>query len=130
MKKILKFIRHYKGFMVSLVLVLMLCLWTFGCESRVISPRTGQMVTRQELLLEVDYFIKEIELKVADLDKQDELKNGLLNIGIVVAESGVDSINPIGAVMTLASIIGIGLAADNTKKDAIIKTLKKGNTND
>ena len=125
MKKLLTFVRHYKGLMVSMALVLAICLWNFGCESKVASPRTGQMVTRVELQLEIEHFIKEVELKIVDLDKQDAVKRELLNIGIVVAESGVNSVNPIGMVLTISGLLGMGLAVDNTKKDAIIKTLKK-----
>jgi len=120
MDKILKFMRHYKGLMIAIVLSCLACLWSFGCESKVLSTADqGVMVTRAELQLEVDTFVSMIELKIADLDKQDAIKQELFRIGIVIAESGVDVLNPVGVAVNIIGLLGFGLIYDNSKKDAL-----------
>lgn len=126
MDKILKFMRHYKGLMIAIVLSSLACLWSFGCESEVQSTAGVGMVTRAELALEVEAFTSAIELKIADLDKQDAIKAELFNIGLIVAEGGVNAINPIGAAVNIAGLLGLGLIYDNRKKAALLagKTMK------
>ena len=126
MNKILKFMRHYKGLMTAIVLSCLACLWSFGCESKVLSTAGEIRITRAELALEVDMFAKEIELKIADLDKQDMIKQELFRIGLVIAESGIDAVNPIATAVHIAGLLGLGLIYDNRKKDALLtgKTMK------
>lgn len=126
MDKILEFMRHYKGLIIAIVLSCLACLWSFGCESEVQSTAGVGMVTRAELALEVEAFTNAIELKIVDLDKQDAIKAELFNIGLIVAEGGVNAINPIGAAVNIAGLLGLGLIYDNRKKDALLagKTMK------
>lgn len=122
----MKWARHYKGFIMSVILVSLTCLWSFGCESKVQSTTGEGMVSRAGLEIEVEMFARQIELKIADLDAQDAVKQQLFNIGIVIAESGIDAVNPIGAAINIAGILGLGLIYDNRKKDALLtgKTMK------
>ena len=126
MNKALEFMRHYKGLMAGIVLSCLICLWSFGCESKVQSIAGGVMVTRAELAIEIDTLARQVELKIVDLDRQDAIKQELFNIGIVIAESGIDAVNPIGAALNIAGLLGLGLYFDNRKKDALLtgKTMK------
>lgn len=121
LQNILKWMRHYKGFIVSIVLISLTCLWSFGCESKVKSMSGEGMVSRAGLKIEVEIFARQIELKIADLDGQDAVKQELFNIGLVIAEGGIDAVNPIGAAINIAGILGLGLIFDNRKKDALLK---------
>ena len=128
MKKLLTFVRHYKGFFVAACLGIAINFWAFGCESEVKSLRNNTKVTRAELQIEIDSFTKEVELRIVSLDKQDAMKAEIFRLGLIVAEGGISAVNPIGAVLNIAGLLGIGLAFDNRKKDAIIKGMKRVTT--
>ena len=134
MSKLWTVIRHNQGLAVSIVLAGILCIWGFGCESKVQSlTRPDHKVTRDELALELGVetalFTTELEKLVAkarlrekELDKQDEFKAAILELGLIAAEGG--TINPVGAVVTLAGILGVGAVVDNRRKDLLIKKTK------
>jgi len=115
--------RHNQFFALALVVVIGLSIWLIGCESSVTSPiNPPKKVTRAELDAEMEHLIAQVELAIEDLNKQDLFKQKLFEIGLVAATEG--GVNPIGVGVTLLGILGIGAAADNRKKDSVIKTLQ------
>ena len=125
-----KWISKNQGIVVSLVIVAILMLWTFGCESQVKSPITGNMVTRPELTLEVDIQVKQLEaqldniqkqaaLQFVSLDRQDEIKSKLYEFAAITSQSA--TFNPTGVITLAGSILAMGLGVDNRIKDKIIK---------
>lgn len=128
MKKVWQFVRHNSGMVVGCILSVAVLAWAYGCESKVrsiLDPTSS--VNRVGLQAEVDHFIALAELKFQDLDKQDEIKKALFDIAITYMQGG--QINPLGIVMTLATILGIGAGVDNVRKRTHINTLKGGNGN-
>lgn len=127
MKDLWKVIRHNYALIGSTVFVCIALLWIYGCESNVMSLKyPGQQVNRAELMLELQTITSEAELRIKDLDKQDQFKEALFNIAVMSAEAG--TLNPISVALTLASFLGIGAVVDNRRKDVIIKTLKKNSS--
>lgn len=127
-EKLKKVLAHNQFMAVAVVVVIALGVWLIGCESTTQSPlRPEVKVTRPELETEIEMFKVKVDQAIADLDRQDLLKQELFNIGLAVAQGG--SVSPIGAGVTLLGILGIGAVADNRKKDSIIKTLKNGKEN-
>lgn len=119
-------LRHNQFLMLSIIIMIILGAWLIGCESTTQSPfNPDKKVTRAQLQNEWDKYAKDVELAVADLDKQDLFKQKLTQIGIAFAQGG--TIDPLGAGITLLSILGLGAVADNRKKDSIIKTLQNKN---
>jgi len=117
-------IRHNYALVGSFVIVLVALLWIYGCESQVLSLKyPGQRVNRAELLLELETITSEAELRIKDLDKQDQFKDAIFNIALTAAESG--TINPISVFLTLGNLLGVAAVIDNRRKDVVIKTLKK-----
>ena len=123
-------ISHNQGIVVGLILSVILMLWTFGCESQVKSPVSGDMVTRAELNLEVDIQVKQFEtqldniqkqaaLQFVALDRQDEIKSKLYEFAAITAQS--NTFNPTGVITLVGSILAMGLGVDNRIKDKIIK---------
>lgn len=78
------------------------------------------MVSRQELQLELDTYLATAEIRYKQLDQQDELKRQLLDYAVLFAEGG--TINPVGAIFTIAALVGIGAEVDNIRKRKIIKS--------
>ena len=125
-----KWISKNQGIVVSLVIVSILMLWTYGCESQVKSPITGNMVTRPELNLEVDIQVKQLEtqldnlqkqaaLQFVSLDRQDEIKSKLYEFAAITSQSA--TFNPTGVITLAGSILAMGLGVDNRIKDKVIK---------
>ena len=126
--------RHnYASYMAALVIVL-LSVWITGCESTtpsIIYPNT-QVSTIQfntEVQTETLRLQSELEILQArassgqlDLQKQDALKQAILQLGITTAQAG--TLNPAGLLGISGLLLGTGALIDNKRKDTIIKTLK------
>lgn len=124
MAAIWKHIRHNSFLISSFVIVLAVLLYTYGCESNVRSLKQPSLrVNRAELILELQNITSEAELRIADLDKQDEFKEAMFNLALIAVEGR--TLNPIAVALTLGSFVGFGAVVDNRRKDAVIKTLKK-----
>lgn len=133
-QKIKKTLDHNQGLTVAIVVAIGLCVWFFGCESQVASITTpGEKVNRNELQAEIEgekarlsAELKALKAKATakekDLDRQDQIKAQIAEIGLAVAEGG--QINPLGVGVSLLGVLGIGAIADNRlAKDKVIKTL-------
>ncbi len=125
-----KWISHNQGTFVGILLTIALLGWTFGCESKVVSPVSNKKVTRSELTTEIKFKVKALEdeldllqeqaqLGYLDLDKQDELKRKLFEFAALTATTG--TFNPIGIVTLAGTLMSLGLGVDNRIKDKVIK---------
>jgi len=127
-EKIKEWMRHNQFVATALVACVIVLVWVYGCESKVKSPfDPSEMVTRAELVNQIDYINAQIGLAFKELDKQDVFKQKLFEIGVAVAEGG--TINPVGVGVSLLGVLGLGAVADNRKKNAVIKTLQNGSSN-
>jgi len=126
----LQWIRHNQGTFAGVILALSLLVWTFGCTSKVTSPITGEQVSRPELELEVELQVKHIEaqldslqkqaaLQFLSLDEQDAMKQKLFEFASLTAAN--NSLNPIGIITLVGTLLGIGVGVDNRIKDKVIK---------
>lgn len=128
MTKIWAFIRHNSGIVIGVLLAILILLWVFGCPSTVVSIHNPpDRVTRGELEIEVDHFLKQAELRFKELDQQDEFKRTLFAMAMDFMKEG--KINPLAIAITLGNIIGVGAVIDNIRKTTHINTLKGGNVN-
>jgi len=115
---------HERYQSISVIICIVLLVVCYGCESKVASlVYPGELITRDELGIEIDTLVATAELRYAKLDKQDELKEALYQIGSLTAQTG--SFNPQGLVTTLFSILGVGALTDNVRKRLVIKKLSK-----
>lgn len=129
MKKLWTLIRHNRGMTIGIILALAIIVWVFGCPSTVVSIHNPpEKVTRGELELEVEHFLKSAALRFRELDQQDEFKRTIFAMAMDFMKEG--KINPLAVVITLGNILGLGAIIDNVRKDTHIKTLKGGNLND
>jgi len=131
MAKIAELIRHNQGVALSLIAMVVIVIWTFGCEPKVESMlHIGKKVTRPELELEVseetrrlqgelELLVKRADLKYADLAEQEAIRQKLFEFAAITAEGR--TVNPAGVVGLLFSILGVGAVIDNRIKDKVIK---------
>lgn len=123
MTKIWAFIRHNSGIVIGIVLVALILLWCYGCESKVVSiVNTPVLITRAELELEVNHFLKNAEIRFSELNKQDEFKRTVFAAAMEFVAEG--KVNPVAIAVTLGNILGLGAVIDNVRKRTYINTLK------
>lgn len=125
-----KWFKHNYFLVVSVGICFLIGLYAYGCESLTRSVlHSGLRVSRAELQIEAQELldnyerdVRKVELGLADLDRQDEIKEKLVGFGMTVAEGG--TVNPLGIATLLGSVLAGGLVLDNRRKDTVIKTLK------
>lgn len=128
MKKIWAFIRHNSGIVIGTIIVIAILIWCYGCPSTVVSIHNPpDRVTRGQLEVEVEHFLKSAELRFAELDQQDEFKRTLFAYAMEFMSEG--KINPLAVALTLGNLLGVGAVIDNIRKRTHINTLKGGNAN-
>lgn len=114
-KKLLKFANDNHHYIIAGIVIAICIFWTYGCESQVnsiLSP--NQRINRAELQIEVDYFLAHAELKTLDLNRQDEIKQSLLDLGSTFATTG--TLNPSGLLNTAVSVAAIAFGLNQRKK--------------
>lgn len=122
MDKLKKYLLTETGQSIAVIVILLLCVWIFGCQSKVRSLNGSlDEVTRVELKNELDHLLTVAESRFLELDRQDEIKQMIFNSALMMARGG--SINPIGVMTTFGAILGLGATVDNVKKRKEIKKL-------
>lgn len=115
MKKILSFLNEQHWYVIATVIAIGLFVWLYGCQSEVASMLDpAKKVSRAELELESDFLIGQIKVKLAALDKQDELKMVLLEQLTIFGTTG--TFNPTGLLNALISIGAISFGLNRNQK--------------
>jgi len=115
MKKALKFLNENHHYIIAAAVIVVCCFWTYGCHSQVNSIlNPNQRISRAELQIEVEYFMAHAELKFLDLDRQDQLKQTLLDLGSTFATTG--TLNPTGLLNTAVSVAAIAFGLNQRKR--------------
>jgi len=104
----------------ALTILTALLLWGWGCPSRVESLNTpNKKITRPELQIELDSIIATATYRLAELDKQDQMRDVIFNNAFAMAEQG--TLNPIGIMTLLAGLYGLTRGTSD-----IVKRIKNG----
>lgn len=125
MTKLWTFIRHNSGIFLSIPVCFLVLIYAYSCQSQVISlVNPNLLINRPELVAEVEAILVSAEQKFDDLNRQDLVKDTIFNSVLDLARG--KAIDPIGVVLSLAGILGIGAITDNIRKRTHINTLKGG----
>jgi len=115
LKKITEFLNHERYQVIAITVCIGLLIWFIGCESKVRSLSDPSVrITRDELASEIDFYLANAEIRFKDLDRQDELKQTILDAALLYGQTG--TINPMGLIATLAGVLGVGATVDNVRK--------------
>jgi len=110
--------KHIPLLTTSLVTVGVL-IFIYGCEPKVSSLwRKGTLVNRQELQLELDQLLGLAQLRMADLDKQEQLRGLIVRNALILVQG--QPFNPVGIILGIASIYGVMQGGCNVTK--VVKT--------
>ncbi|GAH63095.1 unnamed protein product, partial [marine sediment metagenome] len=96
----------------------------YSCEPKVSSLwQEGKQVNRQELQLELDQLIGVAQLRMVDLDKQEELRAIILQNALILVQG--QPFNPLGLITGVAALYGISQGGCNITKVVKKKCVKK-----
>lgn len=113
--KYLKFFNDNHWLLIFGAICLLAFFWLYGCESHVKSIiEPDKEVTRAELENEVNNIMAIAQTKLIDLDKQDEVRQLILDKAALFATTG--TFNPTGLLNLLISIGAIGTTLDSRRK--------------
>ncbi len=89
--------------------------FAYSCEPKVPSLwREGKQVNRQELQLELDQMIGLAQLRMVDLEKQEQLRAIILQNALILVQG--QPFNPAGLITAVAALYGIGQASKSVSK--------------
>jgi predicted AAA+ superfamily ATPase len=119
--------KHSKAVVIGLVIVgFLVYLW--GCEPKTPSlMKSNKLVNRQELQLELDQVIGLAQLRMADLDKQEQIRAIILQNALVLVQG--QPFNPVGLITAIAAIYGLTQGGSNIRKVVKDKHNKRKGTN-
>lgn len=101
-----------------LILTILVCIgiviYAYGCEPKTKSLTTpNAKVTRDELQLELNSLISTAQIRLADLDRQQEIRDIIFQNALVIAQGG--GVNPVGVITAILAIMGVGATADDIR---------------
>ena len=86
-------------------------IYAFGCQpetTSLLDPK--EKVTANELATEMEFLLARFENRKNDIEKQQALRNFILNQTFTIAQTG--AINPLAIATSFMSLLGIGAMAD------------------
>lgn len=109
------FIKQHWPHLISLSLALLFIAYALGCEPRARSPLDPtQKLTRAELQVQMEYLINQFDLRLHDIDKQEQLRNFILQNALAIGQAG--TVNPLSILTTIAAFYGVGSAGNAVRK--------------
>lgn len=116
---------------ITVVVTISICIWLYACESKTKSlDGSGRLINRAELQLELDTFIGQAEIRTADLDQQDAVRDLIIQNGLLIVSG--QPFNPIGIITAFAGIYGATHATSKVvraaKKSQAKRRTKNGTT--
>ena len=123
----LQWLKKYSSFLIAAVVTAGLLVYIYGCEPKVQSLNNRKrLVNRQELQLELDQLITMAQIRMADLDKQDQLRAVILQNALILVQG--QPFNPLGLLTGVAAIYGLTQGGQNISK-VVKKTVKRRKEN-
>lgn len=103
---IIDWIKKHSTLLIGILTCIGFLFYCYACEPKVRSLiDRDRLVNRQELQLELDQFIGMAQLRVADLDKQEQLRAIILQNALVLVQG--QPLNPVGIVTAVAAVFGL-----------------------
>lgn len=99
-------------------------IYCYGCEPKTPSlSMPSKRINRQELQLELDQFISMAQLRMADLDQQEQLRSIVLQNALILVQG--NPYNPVGIITAVAAIYGVTQGGSNITKVVKHKVSKR-----
>lgn len=123
----MRWLKEYKTIIVTGLVCFGFIIYCYGCEPKVRSLKErGLFINRQELQLELDQVIGMAQLRMAELDKQEELRAIILQNALILVQG--QPLSPFGIITAVAAVYGAAQGTSNISR--VIKTgVKKRKVN-
>ena len=118
--------KHYLS-LVTVAIIGVLLAYGYGCEPKVPSLLDETvMVNRQELKLELDRILAIAEIKMSELERQEQLRALIFQNALILAQG--QPLNPVGIITAIAALYGVTQGSKNAG-NAIRKHREKRKAN-
>jgi hypothetical protein len=126
-KTVLSFLSENRWYVIAGVILSFAIGCTYGMQSKCPSlVQPGAKINRAQLQNELHYIIGQAKCYEADLDKQDAVKQSLLDAANILSTTG--TINPSGLLNLAASIGGISFGLSQRKRALTAEAKKSTNS--
>ena len=123
----LNWIKNHSAIIIASLVSIGLILFMYGCEPEVNSLiYNGKRVNRSELQYELSSLVALAEVRMLDLDKQDQLRAIILQNALIIVSG--QPYNPVGIITAFAAVYGLTQGGTNITK--VVKNTinkRKGN---
>ena len=117
----LEWIKKHSTIIITVLVCIGFAIYCYGCEPKGLSLTSrNHFVNRPELQLELNQFIGMAQLRMADLDKQEELRAIILHNALILVQG--QPFNPVGIITALAAVYGLAQGGRNVTK--VVKRVK------
>ncbi|MBA7654884.1 hypothetical protein ES703_62777 [subsurface metagenome] len=118
----LQWIKKHFTVITTILITIGFAFYCYGCEPQTASLVTPhRLINRQELQLELDQLIGLAQIRMIDLDKQEQLRAVILENALILVQG--TPVNPVGILTGVAAIYGLMQGSTNVTK--IVKTTIK-----
>lgn len=119
--------KKHTSLLITILVSVGLLFYLVSCEPKTLSLRQkDKQVNRQELQLELDQIIGLAQLRMVDLDRQEQLRAIILQNALILVQG--QPFNPVGLITAAAAIYGLTQGGKNISKIVTTKHNKgKGN---
>ena len=121
----LHWIKKHISIIITVLVSVGVLVFVYACEPKVKSLNDKrELVNRIELQVELDNILAVAKMRMASLDKQDALRNIILQNALVIVQG--QPFNPVGLITGIAGIYGLLKVGSNVTK--VVKTQVKKRT--
>jgi len=117
-----EWIKNHFSIMLTVLITVGVSIFICACEPKVPSlNNTKRLISRTELQFELDSIISLAQMRMADLNRQEALRNLILQNSLVLIQG--QPFNPVGIITGIAALYGITQAGTNVTK--VVKERRK-----
>ena len=110
-----QWIKEHKTVLMTVLVTVVFLFYMYGCQVKTRSLTTpDKLVNRQELQLELDQIISLPELRMIDVDQQEDFRAIILQNALILVQG--QPFNPVGILTAVAAIYGIAAGGSNITK--------------
>lgn len=114
-------LKDNKPVIFTIIVTVLMIFYIVACEPKVKSLNNNhQLVTRQELQFELENILRTAELRMAQLDQQERIRQLVLQNALLTLQG--TTFNPVGLITAIAALYGLGQAG--TKVTKAVKKIK------
>ena len=125
---ILQWIKEHTTLLTTILVSIGFLIYCYGCQPRVRSLiNRNVFINRQELQLELDQFIGMAQLRIVDLNRQEELRAIVLQNALILVRG--QPFNPLGIITAIASVYGVTQVTRNIKQGVKNARVKRSTNN-